>query len=210
MRGAGPAAAMGRSAACTLGGGPLWDTPPQHGPPSPELWRLSPGLDRPAVRGGVSQGDCAQRIAGDSIPRCANARAFHDFGPDLRRARAPQPASAIGAELLAVAVVSVRLCSSWTDTPVMPASLEQLATASGSPPTQLPRCWSPLRSYRDRTSRWRPLLADPGRCRKPHPRSSQRLAVPGSRAELAHPPRRALATWREAIRAGRRLGCRLP
>ena len=106
MRGAGPAAAMGRSAACTLGGGPLWDTPPQHGPPSPELWRLSPGLDRPAVRGGVSQGDCAQRIAGDSIPRCANARAFHDFGPDLRRARAPQPASAIGAELLAVAVVS--------------------------------------------------------------------------------------------------------
>jgi hypothetical protein len=62
-------------------------------------------LDRLSVRGGVGQGVRAHRIASDSV-RPRKHSCFHGFGPDRRRARSPPPASAIGWELLAVAVLS--------------------------------------------------------------------------------------------------------
>ena len=57
---------------------------------------------------------------------------------------APQPSTAVGWQLLALAVLSVLVCSCWIVVPDIPPRLGQLDMWNASLPTRSPRYWSAL------------------------------------------------------------------
>jgi hypothetical protein len=159
----------------------------RHGPPSAAVhWPPLPCVDRPAVRGGVREGDRALGIAGTPLWRRAKACAFHDAGHDRRCGRGPQPSTAVGWQLLALAVLSATTLfeldrrAGHAREPGIERYVERF-----SPNTITALLVGRCRSHRHRSRRWRGVLVDPGGCSEPHRRCHQRLALPRSRTELA-------------------------
>ena len=101
---------------------------------------------------------------------------------------APQPAAAVGSELLALAVLAGAALlilgqrAGQAHEPGVPRFVERY-----SPNTITAILGRHCRSHPPSSRRRRVVLADPGRCRQPHRRCRQRLALPRSPGGLAAP-----------------------